>query len=120
MAEGSKVPDFRLQLGDGAGIVVEVKQFDPNPEEQEAAQGRGSGVLGGKPGHRPASGDPEGQQSLKALGQSDPGMVVVYNRTPCTLHDDPYAVLTAMRGVDVIEYYVPTDQGSPFPIRERL
>ena len=37
MAEGGKVPDFRLQLGDGAGIVVEVKQFHPNPEEQEAS-----------------------------------------------------------------------------------
>ena len=52
VAEESQMPDFRLQLRDGAGIVVEVKQFDPNPEEREAAQGRGSGVLGGKPGHR--------------------------------------------------------------------
>ena len=108
------MPDFRLQLGDSAGIVVEVKQFDPNPEEQEAAQGRGSGVLGGKPGHRLRQVIPKANNQLKALGQSDPGMVVVYNRTPCTLHDDPYAVLTAMRGLDVIEYYVPTDQGSPY------
>ena len=77
-------------------------------------------MLGGKPGHRLRQVIPKANNQLKALGQSDPGMVVVYNRTPCTLHDDPYAVLTAMRGVDVIEYYVPTDQGSPFPIRERL
>ena len=35
VAEGSKVPDFRLQLGDSAGIVVEVKQFDPNPEDRK-------------------------------------------------------------------------------------
>ena len=36
MPPGSKVPDFRIRLADSAGIVVEVKQFDPNPEEQEA------------------------------------------------------------------------------------
>ena len=80
MAHGSKVPDFRLQLGDGAGIVVEVKQFDPNPEEQEAAQGRGSGVLGGKPGHRLRQVISKANNQLKVLGQSDPGMLVVYNR----------------------------------------
>lgn len=52
VAEGSEVPESRLQSGDGTGIVVEVKQFDPNPEEQQAAQGSGSGMLGGKPGHQ--------------------------------------------------------------------
>lgn len=120
VAEGSKVPDFCLQLGGGAGIVVEVKQFDPNREEQEAARGMGSGVLGGKPGHRLRQVIPKANNQLKALGQSDPGMVVVYNRTPCSLHDDPYAVLTAMRGLDVIEYHVPSDPGSPIvPVRER-
>ena len=118
--EGTKVPDFRLQLENGAGIVVEVKQFDPNPKGREAAQGRGSGVLGGKPGHRLRQVIPEANNQLKALGRSDPGMVVVYNRTPCSLHDDPYAVLAAMRGLDVIEYYLPSDPGSPIvPVRER-
>ena len=120
VAQGSKVPDFLVRLGDGAGIVVEVKQFDPNPEEREAAQGRGSGVLGGKPGQRLRQVITKANNQLKALGRSDPGMVVVYNRTPCSLHDDPYAVLTAMRGLDVIEYYVPSDPGSPIvPVRER-
>ena len=113
VAQGSKVPDFHLLLGDGAGIVVEVKQFDPNPEEREAAQGKGSGVLGGKPGQRLREVIPKANNQLKALGRSDPGMLVVYNRTPCALHDDPYAVLTAMRGLDVIEYHVPADPGSP-------
>lgn len=119
MPQGSNAPDFYLQPASRAGIVVEVKQFDPNPEEREAAQGRGSGVLGGKPGHRLRQVISKANNQLKALGRSDPGMLVVYNRTPCTLHDGPYAVLTAMRGLDVIEYYVPTDQGSPIPIRER-
>jgi len=119
VAQGSKVPDFVVGLGDGSGIVVEVKQFDPNREEREAAQGRGSGVLGGKPGQRLRQVISKANKQLKARGPSDPGMLVVYNRTPCTLHDGHYAVLTAMRGLDVIEYYVPTDQGSPIPIRER-
>ena len=111
VAEGSKVPDFRLQLGDGVGIVVEVKQFDPNSEEQEAAQGRGSGVLGGKPGHRLRQVILKANNQLKALGQSDPGMVVVYNRTQCSLHDNPYAVLTAMRGLDVLRVPVGPSAG---------
>ena len=119
VAEGSKVPDFRLQLENGGGIVVEVKQFDPNPEERAAAQGSGSSVLGGEPGQRLRRVITKANNQLKGLGQSDPGMIVVYNRTPCVLHDDHYAVLTAMRGMDVIEYYVPRDQGSPIPIRER-
>lgn len=118
VAHGSKVPDFLIRLGDGAGVIVEVKQFDPNPEERKAAQGRGSGVLGGKPGQRLRQVITKANEQLKALGQPDPGMVVVYNRTPCSLHDDFYAVLTAMRGLDVIEYHVPAE-GSPVPIRER-
>ena len=52
VAQGSKVPDFLVWWRDGAGIVVEAKQFDPNPKEREAAQGRGSAVLGGTPGQR--------------------------------------------------------------------
>lgn len=107
VARGSKVPDFVVRLGDGSGIVVEVKQFDPNPEEREAAQGRGSGVLGGKPGQRLRQVITKANKQLKALGRSDPGMVILYNRTPCSLHDDPYAILTAMRGMDVVR--VPLD-----------
>ena len=112
--EGSKVPDFLVRLGSGSGIVVEVKQFDPNPEEREAAQGRGLGVLGGKPGQRLRQVITKANKQLKALGRSDPGMVVPYNRTPCILHDDPYAVLTAMRGMHVVRVPVgsSTEPGS--------
>ena len=102
VAQGSKVPDFLVRLGNGAGIVVEVKQFDPNPEEREAAQGRGSRMLGGTPGQRLREVISKANNQLKSLGRSDPGMLVVYNRTPCTLHDQPYAVCTAMRGLDVM------------------
>ncbi|MYG80363.1 MAG: hypothetical protein F4187_00665 [Gemmatimonadetes bacterium] len=34
LGQGSNVPDFLVRLGDGAHIVVEVKQFDPNPAER--------------------------------------------------------------------------------------
>ena len=114
VAQGSKVPDFLVRLGDGAGIVVEVKQFDPNPEEREAAQGRGSGVLGGKPGQRLRQVITRANKQLKALRRSDPGMVVLYNRTPCSLHDDHYAVFTAMRGMHVVRVPVgsSTEPGS--------
>ena len=77
-------------------------------------------MLGGTPGHRLRQVITKANNQLKALGRADPGMLVVYNRTPCELHDDPYAVLTAMRGLDVIEYDVSTDRGTPLvPVRER-
>lgn len=120
LGQGSKVPDFLVWLGDGSEIVVEVKQFDPNPAERAAVQGRGSRVMGGKPGQRLREVISKANNQLKALVRSDPGMLVVYNRTPCALHDDPYAVLTAMRGMDVIECHVPADPSSPIvPVRER-
>ncbi len=111
VAQGNKVPDFLVRLGDGAGIVVEVKQFDPNREEREAAQGRGSGVLGGKPGQRLRQVITKANSQLKALGRPDPGMVVVSNRTPCELHDDHYAVITAMHGLDVVRVPVSSSAG---------
>ena len=111
VAQGNRVPDFLVRLGNGADVVVEVKQFDPNPEEREAAQGRGSGVLGGRPGQRLRQVITKANNQLKALGRSDPGIVVVYNRTPCSLHDDPYAVCTAMRGLDVVRVPVGSSAG---------
>ncbi|MDE0260594.1 MAG: hypothetical protein OXR82_19675 [Gammaproteobacteria bacterium] len=106
-APGRKVPDFFVRLGNDAGIVVEVKQFDPNTEEREVAEGKGSRVLGGKPGNRVRQVLTKANSQLKSLEGSHPGMVVLQNRTPCSLHDDPYAVLTAMHGMDVVR--VPLD-----------
>ena len=106
-APGRTVPDFFVRLGNDAGIVVEVKQFDPNTDEREVAEGKGSRVIGGKPGNRVRQVLTRANSQLKSLEGSHPGMVVLQNRTPCSLHDDPYAVLTAMRGMDVVR--VPLD-----------
>ena len=116
VAHGSKVPDFRLQLADGAGIVVEVKQFDPNPEEQGAQRRLEAGEVvsqGTKPGKRLRSVVSKANKQLKALGGSKPGMLVVHNRTVNSRHDHWYSVLTAMRGLDEIDVYVPADPGTP-------
>ncbi|WP_420461657.1 hypothetical protein [Candidatus Palauibacter sp.] len=116
MPHGSSVPDFRIVRRSSRGIVVEVKQFDPNEEEQEAqrrleAGGRGS--LSGTPGKRLRGVISKANKQLKALGASEPGMLVVHNRTRNWLHDDPDSVRTAMHGLDVIDVYVPAGHELP-------
>ena len=116
MPPGSNVPDFRLRFADSAGIVVEVKQFDPNPEEQEARRRLVAGELvlqGATPGKRLRGVISQANKQLKAFGGSEPGMLVVHNRTVNSQHDHCYSVLTAMRGLDVIDVYVPAEPGSP-------
>lgn len=113
---GSKVPDFILRPARGVGIVVEVKQFDPNPEECEQDRRSSPGevaLYGTTPGKRLRSVISKAAKQLKAFEESLPGMLVVYNRTIVRLHDDRYAVLTAMRGLDVVDVQVPVDPRSP-------
>ncbi len=120
---GTKVPDFYLRPAKGAGVVVEVKQFDPNPEERDHATRRSDGevaIHGTTPGKRLRKAISKGDKQLKAFARAEPGILVVYNRTVVRMHDDPYAVLTAMRGLDVIDVHVPEDPALPLasgPVR---
>ncbi|MCY3704882.1 MAG: hypothetical protein OXH08_05160 [Gammaproteobacteria bacterium] len=113
---GSAAPDFRLRLADSTTIVVEVKQFDPNPKEQEEQRRLEAGevvVQGTKPGKRLRKVVTKANKQLKALGGCKPGMLVVHNRTVNSQHDHSYSVLTAMRGLDETDVHVPTDPGAP-------
>ena len=120
---GTQVPDFYLRPARGACVVVEVKQFDPNPEERDHARRQSDGevvVYGTTPGKRLRKAISKADKQLKAFARAEPGILVVYNRTVVRMHDDPYAVLTAMRGLDVIDVHVPEDPALPLvsgPVR---
>lgn len=108
-------PDYELEI-ETQRILVEIKQFDPNREEQAYIARRVSGgkqtALGGKPGERLRRAICTANSQLKQLlsGRLLPTMLIVYNNTPCLLHTAPYAVMTAMRGLDVVDVEVPSDR----------
>lgn len=111
-------PDYELEIGTHP-LLVEIKQFDPNKEERAfmaaLAIGGKQVALGGKPGQRLRRAICAANTQLKQLlaGRLMPTMLVVYNNTPCHLHTDPYAVMTAMRGLDVVHVVVPANRSEP-------
>ena len=110
-------PDFELRIGDSR-ILVEVKQFDPTPEEKEAAIRFENGEQVGfeaKPGERIRRVVRKANYQFKAMlaNHPSPAILVVYNNTPCSLHTDPYSVRTAMRGLDYVEVNVPANPSEP-------
>lgn len=101
-----KLPDYEISPL-GHLIIVEVKQFDPNVEEKQAIKQmeRGEvGTTGTKPGDRIRKAIHAAAPQLRALSRGQvPAMLVVYNNVLGSgLHTDPYAVLTAMQGLDVV------------------
>ena len=106
-------PDYELEVK-GQLLLAEIKQFDPNKEEQTAIERRARGeqvALGGTPGERLRRAIRSANTQFKQLltSRSDPTLLVVYNNTPCSLHTRPYAVMTAMQGLDVVEVEVPSN-----------
>jgi hypothetical protein len=105
-------PDYEMEIS-GQPILAELKQFDPNAEELAALERQALGeavVLGPKPGERLRRVIREGNRQLRSLRATRPWptLLVAYNNTPCSLHTDSYAVMTAMQGLDVIDVEVPT------------
>ena len=95
MPSGTKVPDFILRTECGTRIVVELKQFEPNPEERDRERRMAAGEVVSyhtTPGKRLRGVIRKANAQLKALGGSEPGMLVVHNCTEIPLHDDPHAV----------------------------
>ena len=92
---GVKTPDFLIC---GGSVAVEVKQLDPRCDVE---RGDVEGVMGGVPGKRLRGLIKKANPQLRTL--SVPGMLVVQNRTACSLHLDPFAVYSAMSGIETWE-----------------
>ena len=107
-------PDYEARASNGRKVYFEIKQFDPNPTERaalEAAIAAKPVTFQTTPGERIRNAIAKAAPQLRALAQgTSPAVVVVYNNVLSShLHTDPYAVLTAMRGLDTISVSVPRD-----------
>jgi hypothetical protein len=118
-------PDYWIGSGESR-VVAEIKQIDPNDDDLEAmaqmAQGKAAAMGSGPPGERIRKALRTANRQIRKLtdGRDLPGMVVVFNNTPCSLYPDPYSVMTAMRGLDVVPLHLtapgqPDVFGSPHP-----
>lgn len=116
--ESEQRPDFRVIGRDGTSLWVEVKTVTPSEEEAEQIRrihAREVVVRGGTPGDRLRRFIGKANSQLKALAKAGlPGVLAVVNDEPLLRwHVDPYSVLTAMRGLDVVDVLVPHDPGVP-------
>ena len=109
-------PDFCVTLADRTGLVVEVKEYTPNKEEQAAERPYEAGkpaIYGTTPGKRLRGKINRANKQFKVHGGHDPTMLVTYNCTVNRQYDRSYDVLTAMRGLDTISIAVPKDPREP-------
>jgi hypothetical protein len=111
---GARSPDYRIRDQVGDAVIVEVKQFDPSPEEKKEIEAWLAGkvvVRGGVPGARLREVIDRANVQLKTISKGQlPGLLVIYNNVLGDRHHtDPYAILTAMRGLDVVPVVVPKD-----------
>ena len=108
-----KSPDFLARI-DASDFIVEVKTLEPNKEEAEVIARRARGEIvagGGTPGERLRREIREANRQFKAYGCAElPTLLVVYNDTDCSIHCDPYSVMTAMQGLDVIDITFPLNR----------
>lgn len=116
--QGEQRPDYRVIGSDGSCFVAEVKLVSPTAEEARDIERIYRGeifAIGGTPGNRMRALIKKANPQLKALGEALPGVLVVFNpEVLLRRHTDPYAILTAMRGLDTIDVHVPlSPQESP-------
>jgi hypothetical protein len=110
---GEQRPDYRVIGTDGSEFVAEVKLVTPTSEEARDIERIHRGeifVTGATPGERLRRLIGKANQQLKALAEKSPGILFVFNpEFLLRRHTEPYAVLTAMRGLDVVDVQVPRD-----------
>jgi hypothetical protein len=112
-SDGEQRPDYRATGTDGSVFIAEVKVVTPSVDEARdiARVMRGEIFASGlTPGGRLRRFIGKANQQMKALGEAQPGVLVVFNPNPfLRRHTEPYSILTAMRGLDTIDVTVPTD-----------
>ena len=126
IAEGQgKTPDYELVVDDRT-IIAEVKEITQNREERESyrlQKERGYGtVLGGKPGARVRKKIMDSSPQIKArTADRHPGRLVLYDNGQIAGHLDPYHIMTAMHGLEVVSVAVPQDPAiRPYPTGTRF
>jgi hypothetical protein len=114
---GKRRPDFLVEGMDGTVFYAEVKTISPNTDEADMILRNRRGEVvsaGGTPGERVRSLIGKANGQLKAMEDGRPGVLVVFNpEIFLRWHTDPYFILTAMRGLDVVDVRVPLDPRHP-------
>ena len=108
-----QTPDYKLVLDDQT-IIAEVKEFEKNKDEQESyrlMEKRGYGkVLNEEPGDRVRKKIRKSSPQIKALTAAcHPGILVLFDDGQIAGHLDPYHIMTAMYGLELLEMAVPRD-----------
>ena len=115
-AIGEKRPDYRVRSlrRRARQVHVEVKEIAPTFEEATEIAKVLSGQVGSfstEPGAKMRAIIRSAAPQLKAVAELKDPAIVVVNEPSGMLkqHIDPYGILTAMRGLDVVPIFVPKD-----------
>jgi len=113
-SRGERRPDYEVLGLDGTRFLVEVKEITATRDEAAQISKLNSDLVGefhAEPGARVRPLIDRANRQLKTLAQGrEPGVLVVYNESPFLRHHtEPYAILTAVRGLDVVPVTVPLD-----------
>ena len=113
-AIGERRPDFQVRGCDGTAFFAEVKQVVPNAEEVEQIRQMRAGKVGSfrtEPGAKVRGYIAKANGQLRGATRGEhPGLLVILNKDWFLRHHtEPYAILTAMRGLDVIPVLVPSE-----------
>ena len=112
--DGESRPDYQVTGHDATILFAEIKEVTPNTEEREHQRLILEGKVGSfstTPGARMREYVAKANPQLRSLTRGTaPGLLVIYNDNPFLRHHtEPYAILTAMRGLDVVPVIVPKD-----------
>ena len=113
-----KTPDYIVTLG-GVEVVVEVKGFTANGEEDRAAlefeKNRVAVWGGGKPGRRIRAKIEQAKRQLEAgSAAGTPAVLVLVDERPEAVKGIwPYEILIAMYGLESIDLHVPENMSKP-------
>lgn len=118
---GRRRPDYRVDLAE-CGAFVEVKQINPNEADRRFADEKDAGgipVLSIEPGARLRGAIRDANGQLRQASMSGvPTLVAILDATSSLVYTDPYAVKTAMFGLDAMVIAVPRDRSvSPHFLR---
>ena len=116
---GNLTPDYEIEgPGGGQRISVEIKQFDPTPEDRklqrQLEERKYTDVFGGEPGAKVRLKIQSGAKQLKARTEGkEPGILVLYNNVPIHARGiDSYEIKTAMYGIEKLTVDVGGDETS--------
>lgn len=105
-----KTPDYDI-FPSNVKIVVEVKQIDPNPEEQEEIEkfNNGESAMGScTPGQRVRKQITKAGPQIKARAKGEhPSLLIVYDNVIIGSHTEPYMIRVAMYGLETHVIGVP-------------